>query len=75
MWIGFDTNKHHGIVEVGTGRVIAYENFPAISRRKFETHVKTSVNTFPYTDEDLIIIGARKALFGCSHVLNQVAGG
>lgn len=64
LWRNFQTKKYHGMVELKTGKVIAYENSPKISRKIIETNVNHHINVFPYTDEDIIVIKARKILHG-----------
>lgn len=62
LWRNFETKKYHGMVELKTGKIIAYENIPRVSRKIIETNVKSPIKVFPYTDEDKIIIAARKTL-------------
>lgn len=62
LWRNFETKKYHGMVELKTGNIIAYENNNQISRRIIKTNAKTPIKVFPYTDEDKIIIAARKTL-------------
>lgn len=28
LWINFETKRYHGMVEIKTGKVVAYENSP-----------------------------------------------
>lgn len=60
LWRNFETKYYHGMVELKSGNIVAYENNGNFSRRVIETNVKHSINTFPYTDIDKIVIAARK---------------
>lgn len=62
LWRNFETKYYNGMVELKSGNVIAYEKSPRISRRVIETNVKHRINMFPYTDVDMIVIAAKKAL-------------
>lgn len=60
-WKFFETNKFKCMTQIGTGIIIAYEKSAKISRRMLEMSVHDKVNDFPHTDEDFIIMAARKA--------------
>ena len=62
LWRNFETKKYHGMVELRTGKIIAYENNNNLNRKFIETSTKHRINVFPYTDEDMIVIKARKTL-------------
>ena len=62
LWRNFQTKKYHGMVELRTGKIIAYENSNSTNRRFIETNANKPINVFPYTDEDIIVIKARKTL-------------
>lgn len=64
MYRNFETKKWHGVVNTKTGVIIATEKSHCVLPRNKELNVEDSVNSFPYTDEDFIIIAARKALKG-----------
>ena len=49
------------MTQIGTGLIMAYEKSSRISRRMLEMSVHDKVNDFPCTDEDFIIMAARKA--------------
>ena len=61
LWRNFETKKFRGMVELKTGKVVAYENSPRLRRRVIETHVNSPINIFPFTDEDYVILAAKKA--------------
>lgn len=60
-WHNFETKRYHGIVQENTGNIIAFSNIPAIRIPK-KLNIKNNVNSFPHTDEDYIILAARKVL-------------
>ena len=60
LWRNFETKNYHGMVELKTGKIVAYENTNRRSRRVIETNINHPVSLFPYTDEDQIILMARK---------------
>ena len=60
LWRNFETKNYHCMIELKTGRIVAYENSNRISRRVIETNVNHPVNFFPHTDEDHIILMAKK---------------
>ena len=60
-WCNFETKMYRGIVQDGTGDIIAYSNNPAVRMPK-KLNVKDNVNAFPYTDDDYIILAARKVI-------------
>ena len=62
LWRNFETKYYCGMVELKSGNIIAYENNNKYSRRVIETNVKHRIKIFPYTDEDMIVIAAKKAL-------------
>ena len=62
LWRNFETKHYNGMVELKSGNVIAYEKNPRPSRRVIETSVKHRIKVFPYTDVDMIVIAAKKAL-------------
>lgn len=62
LWRNFETKKYHGMVEIKTGKIVAYENSPRIRRRVIETTVNQQLNIFPFTDEDFVILAAKKVL-------------
>ena len=62
LWRNFETKYYRGMVELKSGKIIAYENNDKTSRRIIETSVKHRIRVFPYTDVDQIVIAAKKAL-------------
>ncbi len=62
MYRNFETKKYHGIVNTNTGAITATEKSHCVLPRSVELNVKNSVNQFLHTDEDFIIVEARKAL-------------
>ena len=60
LWRNFETRNYHGMIELKTGKIVAYENSNRKSRRVIETNINHPVNIFPHTDEDHIILTARK---------------
>lgn len=62
MYCNFETKKWHGVVNRKNGTIIATEKTHCVWPRSKELNVKDSINDFPCTDEDFIIIAARKAL-------------
>lgn len=62
MYLNFETQKWHGVVNSKTGVIIATEKSHHVLPRNMELNVKHSVNQFPYTDEDFVILAARKVL-------------
>lgn len=60
-WRNFETKRYRGIVQDSTGDIIAYNNNLVVRIPK-KLNAKDNVNAFPYTDEDYIILAARKAL-------------
>lgn len=62
LWRNFETKYYRGMVELKSGKIIAYENNSKYSRRVIETSVNHSIKVFPYTDVDKIVIAAKKAL-------------
>ena len=61
-WNIFETKKFSGMVNSNTGEIIAYEKSPLLSRKKLKTNVDAKINNFPYTDEDYVILAAKKAI-------------
>lgn len=64
MYRNFETKKWHGLVNTKTGTIIVTEKSHCVLPRSKELNITDNVNQFPYTDEDFIIIAARKALKG-----------
>lgn len=64
MYRNFETKKWHGVVNTKTGTIIVTEKSHCALPRSKELNTTDNVNQFPYTDEDFIIIAARKALKG-----------
>lgn len=64
MYRNFETKKWHGVVNTKTGTIIVTEKSHCVLPRNMELNVKNIINQFPCTDEDFIIIAARKALKG-----------
>lgn len=64
MYLNFETKKWHGIVNRKNGTIIVTEKSHCVLPRSKELNVKDSINAFPCTDEDFIIIAARKTLKG-----------
>ena len=62
MYRNFDTGTWHGIVNSETGVIIATEKSHCVLPRNKELNINYDVNKFPHTDEDFIILAARKAL-------------
>lgn len=62
MYRNFETKKWHGIVNCKNGVIIATEKTHNVWPRSKELNTKDSVNDFPHTEDDFIIIAARKAL-------------
>ena len=62
LWRNFETKYYNGMVELKSGNVIAYEKTPRPNRRVIETSTKHRISVFPYTDVDMIVIAAKKAL-------------
>ena len=62
MYRNFETKKWHGIVNAKTGVIIATEKSHCVLPRNKKLNIKDSVNQFPCTDEDFIIIAARNAI-------------
>ena len=62
MYCNFETNQWHGIVNRKNGKIIVTEKSHCVLPRSKELNVKDSVNNFPCTDDDFIILAARKAL-------------
>ena len=62
MYKNFETKQWLGVVNTNTGIIIAVEKTHNVWPRNKELNVKNSVNDFPYTDDDFIILAARKAL-------------
>ena len=62
MYRRFETKKWHGVVNCNNGTIIVTEKSHCVLPRSKELNIKNKVNDFPYTDEDFIIIAARKAL-------------
>jgi len=60
-WKFFETKRFKCMTQIGTGLIMAYEKSARISRRMLEMNVHDKVNDFPYTNEDFIIMAARKA--------------
>lgn len=60
MWEEFETIITRGIVNTKTGKIIAFEK--GAQHRKSVLHVSDSVNPFPYTKEDFIILAAQNKL-------------
>lgn len=63
LWRNFETKRYHGMVEIKTGKVVAYENSPMLRRRVIETNVNNPINLFPFTDEDIVVLAAKKVLY------------
>ena len=61
-WNIFETKKFSEMVNSNTGEIIAYEKSPLLSRKKLKTNVDVKINSFPYTDEDFVILAAKKAI-------------
>lgn len=59
-WKFFETKRFNCMTQIGTGLIMAYEKSASISKRMLEMNVHDKVNDFPCTDEDFIIIAARK---------------
>ena len=62
VWRNFETKRYRGMVEIKTGKVVAYENSPRLRRRVIETNVNSPINLFPFTDEDYVVLAAKKVL-------------
>ena len=68
MYINFKTQRGHasriyeGLVDTKTGKVIARSNTHAARPHEVHTNVIKKVNPFPHTDEDFVILAARRAL-------------
>ena len=62
LWRNFETKNYHGMTEIKTGKIVAYENSPRLRRRVIETTISNPVNPFPCTDEDFVILAARKVM-------------
>lgn len=62
MYRNFDTGTWHGVVNVENGVIIATEKSHCVLPRNKELNINYDVNQFPHTDEDFIILAARKAL-------------
>lgn len=62
LWRNFETKRYHGMVEIKTGKVVAYENSPQLRRRVIETNVNNPINIFPFTDEDIVVLAAKRVL-------------
>lgn len=59
-YINFETKTHRAIVEPLTGEIIAYEK--KAQHRELKTNIMNDVNSFPYTDEDFLILEAHRAI-------------
>ena len=68
MYINFKTAHGHasriyeGLVDTKTGKIIARSNTHRVRPYEVHTNVLKKVNQFPHTDEDFIILAARRAL-------------
>ena len=62
MYRNFETKTWHGVVNIETGTIIATEKSHCVLPRNKELNVKNDINQFPCTDEDFIILAARKVL-------------
>lgn len=68
MYINFRTTKSNaargweGIVNTKTGEIIARSSSKYSAPHEKRLNIKYKVNQFPCTDEDLIVLAARKAL-------------
>ena len=61
MWQNFDTITHSCKVNLQTGAIIATERKQG---RQLMTSIFTPPNHFPHTDEDRIILAARRIITG-----------
>ena len=59
--INFETNKYRGMVNIGTGNILAYSK--TAQHYEVVANVDEAVNSFPYTDKDFVIIEAQKVLW------------
>lgn len=62
MYKNFETKQWHGVINRKNGVIIVVEKTHDLWPRNKELNVKKRVNDPPCTEDDLIIIAARKAL-------------
>ena len=68
MYINFKTNRgqtsraYEGLVCTRTGKILARSTTHAARPHEIRTNVRNKINPFPNTDEDFIILAARRAL-------------
>jgi hypothetical protein len=69
MFLNFRTLKSqttgiywNGIVNTKTGEIVARSSKPASHPYEKQLNVRNKVNQFPCTDEDFIVLSARKVL-------------
>ena len=61
MYKNFETKQWHGVINCKNGVIIVAEKTNDLWPRNKELNVKKRVNDPPCTEDDLIIIAARKA--------------
>lgn len=62
MYKNFETKQWHGVINRKNGVIIVVEKTNDLWPRNKELNVKKRVNDPPCTEDDLIIIAARKVL-------------
>ena len=68
MYINFKTlrgqtsRSYEGIVCTRTGKILARSTSRAARPHEIRTNVHNKINSFPHTDEDFVILAARRAL-------------
>lgn len=60
MYKNFQTDKYYAMLNTDNGEVMAYEKGPTLNRKTIKTNINKDIPPYPYSDEDILIVEARK---------------